>query len=160
MGSENILIWNVRGLNARSHQDVVCELVGAKRPSIVCFQETKLSLILDYDLAQIVGVGFDYCYLPAMGMRGGILVAWRSAVWSVSMSSRHMFSDSVSIKHSSQDQPWWLTCVYGPSVEGHKDDFLTELNMLTIRAGPWLLCSDFNWIFRAQDKNNDRLDSR
>jgi hypothetical protein len=37
MGSKNILIWNVRGLNVRSHQDAVRELVGAERPSIVCF---------------------------------------------------------------------------------------------------------------------------
>jgi hypothetical protein len=50
MESENIIIWNVRGLNARSHRDAVCELVRAERPSIVYLQETKLSVISDYDL--------------------------------------------------------------------------------------------------------------
>jgi exonuclease III len=104
MGSENILIWNVRGLNARLHRDAVRELVRAERPSIVCFQETKLGVIFDFDVIQIVGAGFDYCYLPAVGTHGGILVAWRSSVWSVSSSMCHTFSVSISIKHNSQDQ--------------------------------------------------------
>jgi hypothetical protein len=50
METENIIIWNVRGLNAWSHHDAVRELVRAERPSIVCLQETKLSVILDFDL--------------------------------------------------------------------------------------------------------------
>jgi exonuclease III len=75
MGSENILVWNIRGLNVRSHSDAVQELVGVERPSIVCLQETKLNVLTDYDLIQLVGTRFDYCYLPTEGARGGILVA-------------------------------------------------------------------------------------
>jgi exonuclease III len=75
MESENIIIWNVRGLNARSHHDAVCELVRVERPSIVYLQETKLSVISDYDLIQIIGVGFDYCYLPTVGTHVGVLLA-------------------------------------------------------------------------------------
>jgi hypothetical protein len=36
MDSENILAWNMRGLNAHGHQDVVRELVAVKRPSLIC----------------------------------------------------------------------------------------------------------------------------
>jgi hypothetical protein len=51
--------------------------------------------------------------------------------------------------------------VYVPSCEDRKDEFLAELNLLrSIRSEPWLLCGDFNWIYRAKDKNNDRLDRR
>lgn len=55
MDCENILIWNVRGLNARAHRDAVRELVNAERLSMVCLQETKLSVISDFDIVQIVG---------------------------------------------------------------------------------------------------------
>jgi exonuclease III len=41
MGSENILVWNVGGLNSASHRDTVWELVFVERLSIVCLQETK-----------------------------------------------------------------------------------------------------------------------
>jgi hypothetical protein len=35
MGSEKILCWNVGGLNARVHRDIIRELVALKRPSVV-----------------------------------------------------------------------------------------------------------------------------
>jgi hypothetical protein len=67
------------GLNSQSHHDATRELIRAECMSIVCFQETRLSVISDYDVSQIIGVGFDYFYLPAVGTHGGILVAWRSS---------------------------------------------------------------------------------
>jgi exonuclease III len=117
MITDNILIWNVRGLNSRSHCDTVRELIRAERPSIVCLQETKLSVISEFDVIQIISVGFDYYYLSAVGTHGGILVAWRSSTWSVSLSSHRAFLVSIKIKHISQEEGWWLTSVYGPAAE-------------------------------------------
>ena len=46
-------------------------------------------------------------------------------------------------------------------VEEEKVEFLEELLLFRgAHAGPWLLCGDFNMIYRAQDKNNGRLDRR
>jgi hypothetical protein len=51
--------------------------------------------------------------------------------------------------------------VYDPASDEDKPTFLDELhNLSQVRHGPWLLCSDFNMIYRMQDKNNDRLDRR
>jgi hypothetical protein len=36
MGNKNILVWNVQGLNARSHRAAVQELVEAEKSSLVC----------------------------------------------------------------------------------------------------------------------------
>jgi hypothetical protein len=66
MGSENVICWNVRGLNERSHHDSVCKLVRSEHASLICLQETKLSVISDYDVAQILGSGFDYFFLLAV----------------------------------------------------------------------------------------------
>jgi endonuclease/exonuclease/phosphatase family metal-dependent hydrolase len=42
-----------------------------------------------------------------------------------------------------------------------KEAFLTELEGLaTSCVGSWLICGDFNLIYQAQDKNNDRLNRR
>jgi hypothetical protein len=65
MGLENILIWNVRGLNARSHRDALKELVVAEKPSLVCLEETKMHVISDFDVMQILDARFDYAYLLA-----------------------------------------------------------------------------------------------
>lgn len=83
MDCENFLIWNVSGLNAGRHEDVVCELVVAERSSFVCLLETKMAMITAYDVMQIVGARFDHTFLPAVGTRGGILLAWKSSIWAV-----------------------------------------------------------------------------
>jgi exonuclease III len=80
MASESVLVWNVCGLNAQLHKDAVRELVAAEKPSIVCLEETKIHVILVFDLMQIVGAGFDYFFLPVVQTRGGILVAWKSDI--------------------------------------------------------------------------------
>jgi exonuclease III len=70
MGLESALIWNVRGLNAVSHCDMVRELVAAEWPSLVCLQETKKAIISNFDVMQLLGTGFDYVYLPVVQTRG------------------------------------------------------------------------------------------
>jgi hypothetical protein len=75
MEAENILVWNVRGLHAGAHRNAVRDLVSAERLSVVCLQETKLDVISDYDVMQILGAGFQYVYLPGVHTRGGVLVA-------------------------------------------------------------------------------------
>jgi hypothetical protein len=62
-------------LNARSHHDALRELVRAERPSLVCIKESKLDVVTDYDVMQILGAQFDYALLSAIHTRGGILVA-------------------------------------------------------------------------------------
>jgi hypothetical protein len=41
---------------------------------------------------QILGVGYNYVFLPASQTRGGILVAWLTTSWSVSNISMLHFS--------------------------------------------------------------------
>jgi exonuclease III len=161
MGSENVLVWNVRGLNARLHKDALRSLVDTERTSIVCIQETKLHVIDDFLVMQLLGSGFDYACLPADGTRGGILIAWHASIWSVTAMSVHRFSVSVKMKPVSGREEWWLTSVYGPAVNSSKPEFLAELNDLRqVRTGPWMLIGDFNKIYRACDKNNGRLNRR
>jgi exonuclease III len=69
MNSENILVWNVRGLNAISHRDMLRSLVASERVSVVCVQEIKLHVLDDFLVMQLLGARFDYTFHPAMGTR-------------------------------------------------------------------------------------------
>jgi exonuclease III len=80
MDSENILVWNVRGVNGKSQCDDMREPIVAERSSIVCLQETMLHVISPFDVMQFLGSGFDYTFLPTAQKQGGILVTWRSEV--------------------------------------------------------------------------------
>ena len=80
------------------------------------------------------------------------------------MSHVSLQSHSVTAKIASRSDPrlaWWITVVYGPLDANAQQAFLNELVALhSSLLGPWLLCGDFNMIYRAADKNNDRLDRR
>jgi hypothetical protein len=48
--------------------------------------------------------------------------------------------------------------VYGPHRDQEKRLFLSELQQVrSTHLGPWLVCGDFNLIYRAADKSNSRL---
>jgi exonuclease III len=50
MGQDNIIVWNVQGLNSRARQDIIHELVAVECPSLISLQETKLNVLNDYDV--------------------------------------------------------------------------------------------------------------
>ncbi|XP_073363266.1 uncharacterized protein [Aegilops tauschii subsp. strangulata] len=104
----------------------------------------------------------DYVYLPAIGTRGGILLAWKSRMVTA---DNHMFSPNTLTTQvstpSSADAPWWLTIVYGPQQDHEKIAFLQEIRDVRANcAGPWMLCGDFNLIYRDEDKNNGNINRR
>jgi hypothetical protein len=75
--------------------------------------------------------------------------------------SLQRFSVSLYVKQASGAPEWWLTTVYRLASDEDKPAFLDEHRDLSqVRHGPWMLCGDFNMIYHAQDKNNDRLDRR
>jgi exonuclease III len=86
MGScnENILVWNVRGLNSRARWDAVRDGVRDEHVSILCLQETIMDVIPSRTILEMLGLDFDYSFLSAVGRSGGVLLAWRTTVWSVS----------------------------------------------------------------------------
>jgi hypothetical protein len=89
----------------------------------------------------------------------GVLVTLRVSLWSVYGSSVCRYSVSVRLRQAIGIVDWWLSSVYGPAQDPDKPDFLIEFHNLKVAcSGPWLLIGDFNLIYRADDKNNSRLD--
>lgn len=59
------------------------------------------------------------------------------------------------------DKCWWITSVYGPQAEQDKIAFLQELRTFRQQhIGPWMVCGDFNLIYKAAEKNNNLLNRR
>jgi exonuclease III len=81
MMMENILIWSVRGLNARIKRDMVRGVVAQECISLLMLQETKLDSCDDVVVANLCGAGFDFLDLPASHTSDGILLAWHRDVW-------------------------------------------------------------------------------
>lgn len=76
----NSLSWNIRGLNNPARRSVVADFVRNHNCRLVCLQETKLDTINNAIIAETLGGSFtdNFAYLPAVGTRGGILIAGSS----------------------------------------------------------------------------------
>jgi exonuclease III len=154
-----ILCWNVRGLNDPRKRDAVREFLGTVQAKLVCFQETKMDVIDRFTLMQCLGPAFDgYSVLPAVGTRGGILLAWDSSVVQLKNISLDSYSINAEV-HGHGGRAWWITVVYGPQSSAEKIQFLAELTeRCALCHGPWMIIGDFNMILRASEKNNTNLD--
>jgi exonuclease III len=121
-----VVISNVRGLNARARRLAVKSLIDTAGASIVCLQETKMALIYSSVVLETLGPDFDdYTYLPAIGTRGGILLAWKSRV--VSITDPMFTTNAITAKVAmGPNTPWWLTVVYGPQDNEDKDQLLAR----------------------------------
>lgn len=156
-----LVIWNVRGLNARARRLAIRSLVATTDASIVCLQETKMALIDPSIVLETLGLDFyGFLSLPAEGTRGGILLAWKSRV--VTISNPLLTTNALTARVASPaGTPWWISTVYGPQDEDGKVAFLQEIrDVCRDCTGPWMLCGDFNLILRNEDKNNGNLNRR
>jgi exonuclease III len=162
MLGHNLFIWNVRGLNMRARRAVIHEFLLQERVSALCLVETKLDVLSTSLATDLMGAGFDYMCLPSMGASGGIVVAWSCDAWEVTTRTYHSHSITIHIAPtSSPSSPWTLSVVYRPVLEDLKLAFLDELREVHAEAmGPLLICGDFNQIYHAIDKNNNRLNLR
>ena len=80
----NLLVWNIRGLNSGAHRDALRGVVQDANASVVCVQETKLSVISPFLINEMLGTRFSsFAYLPAAGASGGVLIACRDPDFSM-----------------------------------------------------------------------------
>lgn len=115
-----IISWNVRGLGGFAKRPEVRKLINEKNPSIVCIQETKLSVI-DVMCASLWGSSTQsYSFRPAVGASGGLLIMWDSSVvevWS-SFSMQHVLI--IHGRFTDYNDEFYLFNIYAPCDNGAK----------------------------------------
>ncbi|WVZ93660.1 LOW QUALITY PROTEIN: hypothetical protein U9M48_039625 [Paspalum notatum var. saurae] len=90
--------------------------------------------------------------------RGGILLLWDSNTLELSNFVLGDFHISATATLKESPSSFLLTVVYGPTRSGMRSAFLQEIKNLKPQAGvQWLILGDFNFTYRAADKNNRRL---
>lgn len=76
----NLLNWNVRDINNPAKRRAIIMFLVEHQCNIVCLQEVKLSAITKNIVTGTLGPRFgdNFIYKPAVGTRGGILIACTS----------------------------------------------------------------------------------
>jgi exonuclease III len=160
-----ILCWNVWGLNNVARRETVRETIATTTCHRVCLQETKLILVDQFLAASLGGPKLDmFCFKPAGGFSGtcgGILILWNNDFMELVNCTQGEYHILAHVHMKESNVSFLLTMVYGPARNGNKVAFLRELQDLKPQLGTsWLILRDFNCIYKARDKNNNRLNLR
>ncbi|KAG2588181.1 hypothetical protein PVAP13_5NG209043 [Panicum virgatum] len=144
-----LLNWNVRGMNNPARRKVVRDLCGENRCTIIGLQETKMQYIDDAVVIDTLGPNFmrNDAVLPAVGTRGGALLAVHEDYYQILQTEVRQHSVSARLQAKTGAVDWWLTVVYGPQDEQEKIAFLHELrDFRQTITDKWLVIRDFNLI--------------
>jgi exonuclease III len=154
------MCWNVRGLNDGAKRASVRNQINSSGATVVCLQETKITSWTYSLLVETVGTDMaqNFVALPSIGASGGILIAVSARFFC--LDDPHLTTNTVSasLRMLADNTKWSISGVYGPQSDQDKVLFMQEISGLKQLMLPeWLLLGDFNLIYRAQDKNNGRL---
>ena len=160
-----VLVWNVRGANNPAKRRALQLFFSDKLCNIVCLQEVKIEVLSRSLVIEMLGscFGDNYVYLPAIGFRGGILIAYtcdfQITVDPLTVASR--FSITGSVVNRTDNTTWAITAVYGPQEDAQKVEFMQEIRLIkTLVQERWMILGDFNLICSAAEKNNANLNLR
>lgn len=155
----NNISWNVRGLGGPGKKDLVRDFIDQFKPSIVCFQESKLAMVDRFTWRSISGNTLDcFCFAGARGTAGGMIVGWSSALFKGKLISSGTFCLTVEFFSIQDLSLCHCTTVYGPNAKNLKADFWPEIRNCKPPPGiPWIICGDFNAIFSSLDKNSGNV---
>lgn len=112
---------------------------------------------------EILGSKFvdNFVVLPAVGTRGGILLAVDEDHYSITSHEVGVHCVTATILAASRQVSWTITAVYGPQEDQAKMQFLGELRWLQQSVSDKrLILGDFNMILQAEDKSNTNLNRR
>jgi len=150
-----ILCWNIRGLNARHKQLALRSAISSSGCSVVCLQESKKELFDDAFIKECCPPGFDeYVNVPSNGASGGLIIIWKSAVFSGLVMHCTSFAISVHFTSKQSAQSWSLVNIYGPCQGEERYEYIKWLFDLEIPDDEdWLLLGDFNFIRSTSNRN-------
>ena len=144
--SLGVLSWNVRGLNNPARRSSIRLFMQACNAALVCLQESKLDSVAASLVCNTLGPGFGgFEALPAVGTRGGILMAWKPDVLRVMVVHRGKFSITANVLSLVDGKAWMVSSVYGPHAVDDKVRFLQEIELIGQQVQhPWIINGDFN----------------
>lgn len=156
-----ILNWNVRGLNNPAKRRATLMFAAEVGCNIICLQEVKLAVITPAIVAEILGTQFreNFIYKPAVGTRGGILIAC-SSDFEITHEPLADGPNSISgtVRDRTNNDSWTISAVYGPQTDSDKILFIEELkNIKQFAQACWMVTGDFNLIKKADEKNNGNI---
>jgi hypothetical protein len=150
-----LLAWNYKGLSRAS---AICSLRGKIRicsPKILFLFETKAQPLHDAAVLNSLGF-FKMVHALPSGSKERLLLEWHNGV-DLKCILTFVNSTNVWCYSDPPNNPWLLSCIYGPPIHKNKSGFWdSPLDVGKGFVGPWLFIGDFNMILSQYEKFGGR----
>ena len=140
-----VLFFNIRGFGRSGRRTLIKDLLRNHKIDIVCLQETIKQDFTDFELQGLeVGEKIYWCWLPAVGHSGGMLLGLRDSVFEVESTDRGQYFLSANFLHRPYNFPMTIIGVYGPANHSASAEFLDEISAKVASCRfPILMGGDF-----------------
>ncbi|KAI0524679.1 hypothetical protein KFK09_004061 [Dendrobium nobile] len=128
-------------------KDNDCFFVGLTETNITCFER--------HDIDSIIGVEWDYCFQPAVGSSGGILVLWKRSLASFETVevSTQVVMGNLNINTVGS---WKVATVYGGKDVQTRRNLWHSLKSYMQGNSPALIVGNFNCLLSKEDKKGGK----
>jgi hypothetical protein len=93
-------------------------------------------------------------FVPPLVLLGGILVAWVSKLFTVTVHEKHSFAIRLMFTSVINSISWNLVVVYGPCRQPDRDEFVNWLYNLDLdEEDLWMFMGDFSFYKYAENRN-------
>ncbi|CAN6293304.1 unnamed protein product [Urochloa humidicola] len=156
----SILSWNVRGLGDRKKCNDV-RLAIFSPPTVLCFQETKLTAVNTFKAASFLphALASSYSFQPSIRASGGVLTTWDPSLLIQTSSIARQYTLTSAFQSTTTELAFTVTNCYAPCDAADKVFFLQELaDVCQSITGAWILLGDFNMTRSPEERSNDNFD--
>jgi exonuclease III len=120
----NILSWNVRGINGRTKQSVLCNCIMAEQPYILFLHETKCTGTTAKEIYAWSWRQIRCIFNDSNGVMGGIDILWNPTT--ITMDCFYSIAWMLTTKYRviGFNEEGIITNAYGPQSPPEKDNFI------------------------------------
>ncbi|XP_057529853.1 uncharacterized protein LOC130808394 [Amaranthus tricolor] len=150
---DNILCWNVRGLNDRQKQIEVRKLIASHNVKLFSLLETRVKATNMGNLYLNVCPGWCFHSNSSCHNNGRIVIDWLPNVYTVNIIETHsqLIHCYISIANGSH---FYLTCVYGFNGKEEKGPLWDTLRRIhnDVKGKAWCMAGDFNAVMNKGER--------
>lgn len=149
---DNLIAWNVRGLNRPHKQKEVHNFLLQHGCGLACLVETKIKPV---NFSKVYGNMFqNWCVTSNFHLHKGgrILVAWLDKNFSVNVKFCSSQCIHMMVHHITYKSNFLLTVVYGFNDAEGRDDLWRDMKSFETKDTPWLVVGDFNCPLNYDDR--------
>jgi exonuclease III len=141
-----IISWNVRGLNERTKQRILCNCIMAEDPNILFLHETKCAGDTTRKFFRRCWRHCNFIYNDSNGEARGLVILWNPSNVIIDQPFFVAITMLVHYHAVGSNKAGVLTNAYGPQNNQEKDLFLNSLSYLGRLIGKrcWILGGYFN----------------